>query len=53
MDDSLPIRLYPLLPVETAMAVHTTTLIIPILAVAYLVLVYGALLWWSRRSTAR
>jgi len=24
---------------------------IPVLAVAYLLLVYGVLLWWSRRST--
>lgn len=35
------------------MALDTPTLIIPALAVAYLVLVYGALLWWSRRFTAR
>ena len=39
------------LSVMTVMAVNTTTLIIPVLAVAYLVLVYSVLLWWSRRST--
>jgi hypothetical protein len=41
------------LPVVMIMAVNTTTFIIPVLAVAYLVLVYGVLLWWSRRFTAR
>lgn len=45
---------YPFcLSVVTVMAVNTTTFIIPVLAVAYLVLVYSVLLWWSRRSTAR
>ncbi|HIK45335.1 MAG TPA: hypothetical protein IGR64_10680 [Leptolyngbyaceae cyanobacterium M65_K2018_010] len=33
-----------------AMATNST-LIIPILAIAYLILVYGALWWWSKRST--
>ncbi len=37
--------------VVTVIAVNTTTLMIPVLAVAYLLLVYGVLLWWSRRST--